>query len=183
MITISSVDMTSFNAGLQGLARLGIPMSKIISKETGELIKELVRLSPPRKLSKSKERASKDARAVFRPISKDYFDESKAGKKGIRWLYASPEVLVGTERKYWKPGIDGGEAHRFYQKNKSTMGKAHVRLGKRGRQIVSLADRVYVKIKILNEVIGHIRRNFGRLKAGWLVAVGKGPIRLSGRNM
>ena len=85
MIT-AEVDMTGFNQGMAGLVQAtGATMKQVVEKETGELIKMLVRLSPPKSIPKSTSaiRRSIDLRFSILPNSNK--DDFSAGGD-LKWI-------------------------------------------------------------------------------------------------
>ena len=192
MIT-STVDMTNFNAGIDALRRsVGATSRQIVEKETSELIKTLVRLTPPKNLATSKKVATSDVRKVFREMPKTIFEDAKAGKGPTRWLYAAPNVLLGVNREHFLPTLGTEDGFERYKRTRGRFGVSSQRMGKkvngfaharRGPQALTRLARIVTSAKTIASVVNRVHRNFGRQKAGWLVSVFSGAIKMAGGNM
>lgn len=188
MIT-ASVDMTGFNAGIAGLQRaLGIETRRIVEKEAGELIKTLVRVSPPRDRSRSQFHAETDVRSRFEMAGNGGFRDfngtsGTVGASGVKWYSVDEKLLRGVLPQNDMTGASVSEVYRtFRQYNKrGRIIKSFTH--PRRRQRVSISQRLLVTKKQIAGVVKKVRANFGRLKAGWLVAVNTGVVRISGGRM
>ena len=153
MIT-ADIDMTGFNAGIAALLRsTGATSRQIVEKETGELIKTLVRLTPPKNLASSKKNAERNVRSVFSPIRDYYFNDEKAGKGAMRWLAATERVIVGVNREHYHPGLGSEDGYKMYKTRRGKFGLAHQRVikneqvSRRGKQAVIRIARIVTKSK------------------------------------
>lgn len=189
MIT-ADVDMTGFNQGIAALLRsVGATSRIIVEKETGELIKTLVRLSPPKNLAGSKKNATRNVRSVFSPIRDYYFKDAKAGKGRMRWLAATPQVLVGVNIEHYLPNIGTEDAFKKYKTTRGKFGYASQRViknqqvARRGVQAIVRIARLVTQAKTIASVVNRQVKNFGRQKSAWLVSVYSGAIKISGANM
>lgn len=190
MIT-ATVNMDRFNAGIRGLIQQARISGKIvIAKETGELIKTLVKVSPPRDLARSKFHAETDVRRKFILAAGGggrTYEQTVGGLggsgSGIEWYFVDSHYLRGVT-----PEMDMRKA------SAEAVYKVFRTVSKRGRIIVPFKhprkrQRVMIATKLLvtkaqeNKVVAMIKSKFGRLKAAWLVAVYHGPIKISGANM
>lgn len=177
----ADVDINEFSRGMNRLvARVGVDAKRMMKKEVGELIKTLVKLSPPKNTSTSKKKAEQDVRAVYRKPPQDIFKGPQIGKKNTRWLYATPNALVGVDLQNWKPELNPASAKRELYKAEKL--KAWKRVGDSRNQVISILQRKIVRAATFNGVVALIKSNFGRLKAGWLSAITKGDIQLTGGN-
>lgn len=186
MITVSSIDTSRLNAGLRGLARVGIPLGKIIPKEMGELIKTLVKLSPPKNKAKSSQKTTDHIQRRFELVGMEHnakFGDGQMSKTGIEWVSVNHNWLRGAAPDLDMRKADVPALRKLYY---STTKRGNVKKDfrhPRTHQRVLLVQRIITtpaKIKALaRKVVG----NYGRLKAGWLVSVFRGPIRLAGANM
>lgn len=178
----ANIQVNEFNRGLNRLiTRVGLDSKRVMKTEVGQLIKTLVKVSPPKNLTTAKKKAAGDVRGVFRPIPKDTFETEKMGKRQHRWLYASPWVLVGVKADDHVLDIAANAAKRhLYPRKEKT--PASMRLGRRGKQVVELINRKITKRNTFNQIVRKVQNNFGRLKAAWLVGVNKGEVSLTGGN-
>lgn len=180
MIT-ADVNVNEFSRGINRLVtRVGLDSKRVVKKEVGELVKTLVKISPPSNLASSKKKPEKSVRLVFRAPPNDAFRGKKLGRKNYRWLYASPDALVGVDAKDYRLDLDSNTAKR--QLYNPPRGKAGIDLGRRGKQKVIQINRKIVRRQTFNQVIRKVQNNFGRLKAGWMVGVFNGQLQLTGGN-
>lgn len=188
-------DMTGFNRGVVGLIQtLRVQPRVVVEKEGGELIKTLVRQSPPRHPAKSRAKVRAEVARRFEALgsaASSRFDSKSAavGSTGVKWYAWDERFLWGTA-----PDLDGRKfspelLRAVYYKTRVTEYG-----GRKGRIVTQFKNRrttqrVIITRKILTtqqqtaRLAASINRNFGRLKAGWLVAVFRGVIRLTGGNV
>ncbi len=174
--------MSGFNAGLRGLANLGIPMATVVKKETGELIKEVSKKSP----AADKKRIADDILRKFEwqaiEVNSHLAGQGKMSKSGIEWVGVNSHYLTGIA-----PNLD--------QRNATVdeLKKLSYSITKKGRirkdfkhprsQRVLLLQTVLTKLKTVKALATAKSKNRGRLKASWLTAVRDGVIQLSGGNI
>lgn len=188
MIT-AEIDMTGFNAGIVAMMRsVGATSRQIVEKETGELIKTLVKLSPPKDPSRSKYKAETDVRSRMAMASSGGyrgFEETSGstGASGIKWYAVDEKFLRGVlpENDMRKESDDKVfKAFRTYNK-KGRMNLAFKH--PRERQRVLISQRLLATPQQINSIVKRVKKSFGRLKAAWMVASSLGPIRLTGGNL
>lgn len=181
MLAIQNVDMTGFNAGLRGLAQLGIPMRTVVQKETGELIKTLVKTSP-----------AADAKTIRDSIKRKFewlgLDmnpavEGQKSKTGLEWVGVNEHFLTGID-----PTLDMRDASVEELKQFSYNVTKRGRIKKpfthsRTKQQVLILTKVLTKKKTVVALANAKAKNRGRLKASWLTAVRDGVIKIFGANM
>lgn len=180
----AQVDMSGFNAGLRGLAKLGIPMSKIIRKETGELIKTLVKVSPPADVAKTKSSIASNLAAKFDAASNRESIDSKTSPGGIKWTHWNEQFLYGVStaldlRRENDVRRLAKISYALTKSGRSLVDFKHPRQ----RQRVALSRAVLIKDSARAKLTRYIQSHVGRLKAGWMVAVGAGAIQLTGSNL
>lgn len=188
MITVSGIDMTGFNRGIAGLIyRAGIAAKTVIAKETGELIKTLVRISPPKDRAKSRASIVGQVTTRFQKLNQQQNNfeslEAKEGRTGIKWYAADSKFLFGGARESDFTKASTNELRQVYYRIKKKEGSYRIITDFKNRktsQRVAIATRILATEKQLKKVIAKIQKNFGRLKAGWMAAVWKGPIRITG---
>lgn len=183
-MVIYTVDSTRFNAGLVGLIQdVGLEGKTVVKKEMGELIKTLVRFSPPKRLAPSRARIAKFIRSKFEAMNKaDIFTgqrTTKHGKGDVLWMYSTPSRLFGIGQGF--NALDAS-VEELKQIALSTDRKGRFR-GQRGKQHVLISRWVTTRKRTLDKLIRHLQDNLGRLKAGWLVSVFTGDIQISGVNL
>lgn len=186
MITVTSIDTTRLHAGLQGLARVGIPLGKLIPKEMGELIKTLVKLSPPKDRAKSSKKTTDSIVRKFELVGMEHNAKLGAGqisKTGIEWVSVDKNWLKGAAPDLDMRKADVPTLRKLYY---STTKRGNVRRDfrhPRTHQRVLLIQRIITTPAKIKQLARKVVGNYGRLKAGWLVSVFRGPIRLFGANM
>lgn len=187
MITVQSIDMSGFNAGLAGLARLGIPMAKVIRKETGEMIKTLVKVSPPKEVSRSKYKAETEVRSKFAWAATGgdrTFEGTGAttSKSGIKWYSVNEQFLRGVATELDARNSSEIDLYRRFRKltkkGRTILPFKHPRR----RQRVMLSQKLLVKKSQVTGIVRRVLSKFGRLKAGWMASVRDGKIKLSAGN-
>jgi hypothetical protein len=184
----ADININEFNRSLNRITtNLRVEPKKVFVKEVGELIKTLVRLSPPKNLATAKRKASKDIRNVYRMPPYDMFKGKKIGRKDIRWLYASPVALVGVKNYNFNENYTVADAKQRMYEVSGTLGKVYKRIGTRGKgsvhKVVQQLNRKIITRQVFRGVEKKLANNFGRQKAAWMVATAKGQIPLSGGNM
>lgn len=181
MIT-ADIDINEWNRTANRIVtRLKLDAPRFVKKEVGELVKTVVRLTPPKNLPVSKQKADRRVAGHFRALPTGAFRGDQTGKGEFRWLFATPAVLVGVRAEDYQIAVDATTARRMMFKPEDR--KVSSRLGRRGRQAVSLVGRRILRRQVLNQVRQKIKKNFGRLKAGWLAGVFNGELKLTGGNL
>lgn len=180
MITADIQLTAGFNRGLAALIHdAGLNAQTVVAKETGELIKTLVRLSPKADPKKIKS----DIKTRFAIYGRESDHELITGPRHrfegqgeVRWYAAYPSALYGVkaEADLRRASVDDLKKL-MYSRTKT----GRIR-GRRGRQAVYITQRILTKASTVAKLAAAKARNRGRLAAGWLVAVARGPIRLSG---
>jgi hypothetical protein len=164
MITVTS-NADKFNAGMQNLVtQLGLKAPVVIKKECGELMKTLVRFTPPTNLAKSR---SIIAKQVNRRFEKANELADLASGSGEKWYHATPDFLFGIapELDKRKAGVDEIRALYF---TIQPSGSRHVPFKfPRKVQQVRLAQNILAKPATVRKLIKRFQDNIGRLKAGW----------------
>ncbi|MGC3961325.1 MAG: hypothetical protein QM813_26380 [Verrucomicrobiota bacterium] len=185
----ADVNLNEFRRSMNSIVtKLNVDPRRVLEKEVGELVKTLVRLSPPKNLAAAKRKSEKDVRAVYRETPNRPFKGKKIGRLDIRWLYATPNAVVGVRNYNFNEDYSVANAKtRLYQRMNKMGDKAFTRLGTRGKgqtsQAVHLLNRKIVKKQTYQGLKNRIKGNFGRQKAAWMVGVGRGQIPLTGSNM
>ncbi len=187
----AEVDMTGFTKGMNGLInKLGLSAKKVMRKETGELIKTLVKISPPAQLNQAKSRMEGRIDFTFDTLGENtlFSGKGEASKKypGTIWTHVDSDRLKGIAQRndmrkasiddiramYLRTKIRNGSAKQVFQFNPP---RKHQRVEINQRVITTKAKIAALKRRFV--------KNLGRLKAGWLVSVFKGDIAISGDNM
>lgn len=189
MIT-ATVDTSVFNYGIAGLIhKVGLQSRVVIEKETGELMKTLVRTSPPRDPKKTRESIKKSVSQRFNSLaSQDSEFESKNAKlggTGVKWYAATDKFLYGVAPDSDMRNATVETLRKVLYRAKTVAGKTRIVVPfkhPRKLQRVAILTKVLVKKAQQTALITRISKNIGRLKAAWLVAATNGPIKLSGGN-
>ncbi len=183
MYTIESVDMTGFSAGLRGLANLGIPMSKVIREETGQLIKTLVNISPAAKAR----RIQDDIKRKFEWLGMDIVNPKLEGQQsgsGIKWVSVNKHYLTGVDpvTDMRKASVEELKQLSYKVTNKGRRIRKDF-TDPRTHQKVLILTKLLTKQKTVNALANAKAKNRGRLKAAWLPAIRDGVIKIGGRLM
>lgn len=187
-----NIDATVFNRGMAGLVqKLGIESKKVVAKETGELLKTLVKVSPPADRMKSLERIRKRVDIAFDALAQDVnFKGEVGGEKskkypGLTWYSVDSQYLRGIAGPADMRKASVPDLRRVFLRT---------RVFKRGaRQIFQFPDgraqRIVIKQQIATDkkkrdaLTRLLAKSIGRLKAAWLVPVFRGAISLYGANL
>lgn len=177
MIT-STVNMSGFERGVAGLIRrAGLDSRVVIQKETGELIKTLVRVSPKADAKKIRDNISARFHALEHPERTFGLTEAAfEGKTGVAWYAADSKHLYGIAREADLRDASVEELKALLYK---TTRKGRI-IGRHGRQTVYIWKKITTRAATVRKLITAKIRNRGRLAAGWLVATLTGTIRLAG---
>ncbi len=170
--------MSGFNAGMRGLARIGIPMAKIVKKETGELIKTLVNVSPAADARKIKDDITRKFELQRLDINPK-FPPGKTSKTGLQWVSVNEHYLTGIS-----PTLDERNAsvEELKQLSYHITKKGRIRkpfMHPRTDQKVLLLAKILTKESTVKRLAAAKAKNRGRLKASWMAAVRDGKIVLS----
>ena len=181
MIT-ATIDTSGFNAGMAGLIqKLGLESKVVVKKEVGELMKLLVKLTPP-----------KSPEATRRKIARDVYNKFEVAwhqpswiiqdSNGIQWTRATKKFLYARAPKNNMTQETNLKKLRdvYYRFNKTGNRQILPFLHPRKVQKVSLNQKVEVNETQRSELIALMKKSVGRLKAGWLAAFFTGKIQLSG---
>lgn len=125
------VDMSIFNRMFQTLAEI-VPQDAIefLRDETARLAEECARQLKQRNRGNQEKRITADVKQVFRAMPKKIFKDSRSDGNNMRWLYASPAILLGV-KPYRFHDIDTvKDMENVFYKSKGTLPKpAYVELG------------------------------------------------------
>ena len=192
MIT-ATVDMSGFHKGMGALLnRAKISAPRVIEKETGELEKTLVRLSPPANLAKSRARLERRIESTFEALGQNISFNSMKGNQhskafpGVIWYAVDEAFLRGVGERNDMRKADDRQLRAVYLR--TSLEKRGARQifpfnPPRKKQRIKIKQRVITDDKKRAALVRHMQGNLGRLRAGWLVASHRGPIRLTGSNM
>jgi hypothetical protein len=173
----------------------GLNAKTVVRKETGEFIKTMVRLTPPKSRAKAMEKLRNEVEDTFDVLregqnsAREDISGGKIGPAGIRWYSVSPAYLSGVAPESDQRTADTETLRRFYystQVKRTGEGVVKgVRIIKpfkypRKFQKVRLSMTVLTTAAQIKKLATRIGKNFGRLKAGFLASVAAGVIRLTG---
>lgn len=184
-MTKATINYDGLNRGVSGLIKkLGLESKVVVAKESGELIKTLVNISPPKDPGKTRKQIESDITGKFAAVGDVAHSNTKysgkVGASGILWYGIDSEFLRGVAAKDDKRKASVAELkvlrHRITKRGRLNLPFKHPRK----RQRVLLYQTVLTKASTVKKLIASVKKNVGRLKAGWLVAVASGPIRFTG---
>jgi hypothetical protein len=188
LITFDDIDLSAVNAGLEGLSReLGIESKVVLQKETGEMIKTLVKISPPEDPGKTRQSIETDILSKFEAASdsgNSHLERNgKAGPSGILWYKVDQRFLRGVapadDKRQASVEDLGRLRHDITQKGRTSV---HFKAPRRHQKVL-LTKTILTKRSTVRRLIARVKTHVGRLKAGWLTAAVRGPIHLTGSNM
>lgn len=186
MIT-ADIDMTGFNAGIAALMRsVGATSRQIVEKETGELIKTLVRVSPPKEPAKTRDNIKNQISKSFHIFGKATnfeYDNTQASASGMKWYAASSKYLFGGAPDTDMRKASQKELLTVHYSRKNVQGSGRIISNFRNRktsQRVAIITKIVTTAKQVSDLVKSVQKNVGRLKAGWLVAARDGKVRLTG---
>jgi hypothetical protein len=145
--------------------------ARVLTKQEARLLAwEISRKLGPKNQAKAKKGIERDVKKQFAALPSNAFDDEKAGGNiGVRWLYAGPNYLVGVSNGDYFPDAQPSAMEAIYNANgrgNSDRGqKRFVIDAKRGRQTVSIVNRIMVKRARLNGFISRLVGRVGRMRA------------------
>jgi hypothetical protein len=181
----AQIDMTNFNRGIAGLInKVGLESRIVIKKETGELIKTLVRVTP--KADPKNIRRDISGKFEMAGLSKQanqrWNGSGEVGPSGIKWYAWNEKFLFGVAPELDKRGASVSELksilYTLTKKGRQNLPFKHPHK----RQRVLLLQTVLTNPSTVNRLSAAKIKNRGRLAAGWLVSVFTGVIQITGSN-
>lgn len=176
-ITVSVRTTPAFDRGIAGLIYgAGINAKVVVKKESAEVIKTLVKISP--KADPNKIRS--DIKGRFNVLNNPSraFEQSEGGIHGsgdVNWYAVDSRALYGVKKDADMREASVDQLKAFLYKTTKT-GKIR---GQRGRQAVYITQRITTRAATVTQLIAQKVRNRGRLAAGWCVAVAKGILQVT----
>ena len=188
MNTPTKVDISGFNRGMTGFVdKLGIAGPVVLKKEMGELLKTLVRVTPPKLPARTRANIEGDVLTSFTVLAHNdvHFNsvDKPIGPSGIKWYRWNSSHLYGVEPDQDKTKSTPSELGALYYSTRVSVTKSNggeivggtaYRTAPfkhpRRNQTVQLAARYLIKRSTANRLIKTIQSHVGRLKAGWLAS-------------
>jgi hypothetical protein len=149
----------------------GLSFRDALEVQAGLLVKDLVAGAAPRSLARAQKRAELDVKHVFNPGPTAAFASAKrGGKKGMTWLYASKEAVVGIKSTDLRQGDSAVSLLKLYRAaQKKPRGATYKKLSTRGKQRVMQLNRIVIGRAKFSRFVETIRARFGMQKASWAV--------------
>ena len=168
----STVDVSNFNRGLAGFVdKLGLPANVVFKKECGELLKTLIKLTPPSNAAASRARIARVASTKFDAASQADYIDSRLSPGGVRWTRHTRAFLYGVAKELdWRNETDVRKIAALSKQLRPTGRRILDFVHPRKRQRVALSQRVFLQAGMLAQTIKYMQRHVGRLKAGWLAS-------------
>lgn len=181
--------MNEFNRGMNRLiTRARLEPKKVMRKELGELVKTLVKVSPPKDRNKSirKMREKVDSKFEKMATQANNFesDITKPSKSGLKYWAANSKFLFAgaADADMTKANAKELRAVMYRMRKQSGSYRLVVPFTKPRRlQRVAISTRIIATKKQIKAVADKIAYNFGRLKAGWLAPMKSGAVSLGGK--
>lgn len=164
------VDISLYTRGMNGLVDFMKGKSKVITKkETGELVKTLIKLTP----RSSSKKVSADIMRKFETVADAQLSNrqavmGRAGKDGVIWISVDSKFLKGVapEKDMTGASVDELKAV-MYTLTKSAKAQSHQFKHPR-RQRVLIYQTILTKASTVKKLAAEKVKNVGRLPAGWL---------------
>ena len=187
-MTIQFKTTPAFDQGIASLIHLaGLNARDVIEKESGELIKTLVRISPPENPAGTKEKIKTNVSGKFSRLSDTGANfenvDSKESKTGLKYYAASSKFLFAGARDNDMRKSSQADLLRVYYATKHVQRHARIVVpftNRRTSQRIAILTKTVTSKSQVNELVKRIQSHVGRLKAGWMVAVWQGAIKLRG---
>lgn len=188
---ISTIDHSGFSAGIAGLiqkARLNAGV--VVTKEMGELVKTLVRITPPKEPTKTRASIKGNVMHRFEQLGENQGDfaalDRPTSGSGVKWYAASTSYLFGAAAASDMRKADQRTLLNIYYRAKSV--QRHRRIvvpirGRKTRQRAAIITQVFTTKKQVRDLTARITRHVGRLKAAWLPIVRDGLVKITGAYM
>lgn len=185
----ADIQVNEFNRGLNRLAtRLGLDAKRMMQTELGQLVKTLVKISPPEDRNKSMRNVRAKVNKRFEKLGQQSTNflnhENKASKSGLKYYAANSDYLFAGASDADMTNATVKQLRAIYYASRKLQGSYRIVAGFKNRntsQRVAISTRILAKDKQVKEVGDKIAYNFGRLKAGWLSPVKAGVVNPGGR--
>lgn len=186
----ADIHLNEFNRGLARYqTQLGLDAKLVMKKELAELVKTLVKISPPKDRSKSMRnvKAKVDSRFTGLREQSNLFNsvtDVTTSKCGLKFWSANSKYLFGGAPDSDKTKANLTELRAIYYRTQKLSGSHRIVVpfrSPRRLQRVAITTRVITLQKQVKALGNRIAKNFGRLKAGWLAPVVRGAVSLSGQ--
>jgi len=171
----ATVDISGFNRGMTGFVdRLGIEGPVVLKKEMGELLKTLIKITPPKDPAKTRGSIGNSISTKFAAAGDSDLSEhgggGKVGKSGILWYRTDSDFLRGVapENDMRKASVEELRPllYRLRKSGRQILPFRHPR----DQQRVMILQTVLTRRSTVNKLIAQIKGHVGRLKAGWLAS-------------
>lgn len=175
-----AVILNNFNEGMRGLVRnAGINAKVVVKKETEELIKTLVRISP----AADPKRVRHEIMRKFELQSTPHPAlEAKKSGSGVNWYNANRDFLFGVTHELDQRNASVSELKELlYKFTKRGYIRKDFKIPRRHQKVL-IVQRILTKEATVKKLANHKAQNVGRLKAGWLAPVMRGALQLTGGN-
>ena len=188
-MSATTVDMTGFEKGLsEFIGATRIKTAVVVKKECGELIKTLVKITPPATPETTRQSITNQVYMTMSALDHvtRQIAEHKHSGDGITYYAFDQNYLYGVASDKDMTSASVPELKKVFLSTKNSGGLARQIVDfnhPRKRQRVALAQRVMTTVRQRQKLIDYFWRHVGRLKAGWLVAVGDNIVTLKGANL
>jgi hypothetical protein len=186
----ADININEFNRGLARYQnQLGLDARKVMRTELGQLVKTLVRISPPSDRNKSMRMMKAKVNKRFEKLKtrdSGFLNSSiKASKSGLKLYAASSKYLFAGAADADMTNATTQELRKVFYATRKLQGATRIIAGfKKPRpsgQKVAISTKVLTKEKQVEALGKRIAKNFGRLKAGWLAPLKRGAITAGGK--
>ena len=158
---------------------LGMAGERVVRQQAGLLAHQLIAQTRPSSVQQTKKRiaehvnlkAAKVAGSTL-AFSEEFWDREYSGKAGqgdVKWLFSTPNILVGVEAGQDYRGDSPEQLlKRLAKENFNKHGMA--RVGNRGSQAVRIYRNWLIRKSTLKQAVALAQKGIGKLKAGWAPA-------------
>lgn len=175
--------------GLRALIqKCGLNARDVVRKETGELIKTLVRISPPKSPGPTRLKIDETIQSKFAAMAEVETDfernKSKESSTGVKWTGATSAHLFGIMKNSdMRKSSQADLLQVYYRIRGVSKNNFQIVVPFRGRvthQKVAIKTKITTTKAQVNSLVKRIQGHVGRLKAGWLAAVVRGVVQITG---
>jgi hypothetical protein len=185
----ADININEFN---QGLARyqnqLGLDARKVMRTELGQLVKTLVRISPPSDRNKSMRMMKAKIEKKFTKLrtQQNNYDqvEIRPSRSGLKYWAANSNFLFAGAADADMTKATTNELRAVHYRTRKQSGSYLLVVPfkiPRKKQRVAITTKIFTTEKQIAALGKRIAKNFGRLKAGWLAPLKKGAISAGGK--
>lgn len=185
----ADIQVNEFNRGLNRLiTRVGLDAKRVMKTELGQLVKTLVKISPPEDRNKSMRNVRAKVNQRFEKLGSQTNNfaasDIQEGKNGLKYWASNSKFLFAGAADSDMTKASTNELRAVFYRSRKQSGSYRIVVpfrNPRRQQRVAITTKVIATQKQVKAVGDNIAKNFGRLKAGWLAPVIDGTVSGGGK--